>query len=163
MQAQRGSADSATGNIIPDFVIGGCCCKRASAARLFADCRLDGVSGLPHALIESNALDEADSLGDVWHSPHAAIGTVDTLQASRACRSDARDRPGGERQDTTEDVPEGVAGTVSNVVPPNRHRRLSVEEESDALSSEVLPFPASVVWSALSRSSMKTSFVAFSF
>jgi len=70
-------------------------------------------------------------------------------------------RPGGERHDTKEDVRERVAETVSKVVSPKRHRCLSVDEDSDALSSELLPFPASVVCSALSMSSIKTGRGAF--
>jgi len=156
MQAQRGSADIATGNVGEKLVIGNSCCERACAARRLADRRVDGVNGLPHGLIDNNAVIEAGRMGGVWHSPHAAVGCVATLQASRACLIDARDRPGGERHDATEHVPEGVAGTVCKVVSPKRHRRFSVEEDSDALSSEVLSFPASVVCSALSRSSMNT-------
>jgi hypothetical protein len=100
-------------------------------------------------------------MGALGHSPHAPIGTVAILKVSRACLIDARDKPGGERHDNPEAFPEGVAGTVSKAVPPKRHRRLSIEEDSDALSSEVLPFPVSVVCSALSRSSMNTGLGAF--
>lgn len=163
MQVQRGTVDNAVGFISPNLVMDASRCQRGHAVRRFAACTLDGVNGLPHGLIEIKAVHEVDGEEDMRHPPHAAVGTVAALKASRACRIAARDRPGGERQDTREDDPEGVAGTVSNVVPPKRHRCLSVQEESSPLSSEVLPLSASVVCSALSRSSTKTWRVAFSF
>lgn len=104
---------------------------------------------MPHGLIVSNAAVD-------WLFPHAGADTpsVFRLQASRAWRIDARESPGGDGSDAIDAAPTGVAGTVSNAVPPKRHLRPSAAEESEELSSEALVLPRSVICSLSLRSAL---------
>jgi len=115
-------------------------------ARCFAERTAVGVIGCPHGLIVRAAELE-------WLVPHEGATDLSALHESRALRIAARESPGGERQHPA--APTGVAGIVSNAVPPKRHRLPSSAEHSVALSSEALECPKSVVCSLSLRSSMK--------
>jgi len=69
------------------------------------------------------ALDEGATEED--EAPHDVTGAASSLQASRACLIDARDKPGGEPISFASALSflpvGGVAGVVSNEVVPKRH------------------------------------------
>lgn len=159
MQAHRGAADvTACCGLVENQAVAPSCLVRAASripvftasriARCFAERPAVGVTGCPHGLIVRAT--ELDRL-----VPHEGATGLSALQESRALRIAARDSPGGERGHPA--APTGVAGTVSNAVLPKRHRLPSPAEHSEALSSEALVCPKSVVCSLSLRSSVKAA------
>lgn len=157
MQAHRGAADvAACCGLVENQVVRPSCLVRAASripifsasriARCFAERPAVGVIGCPHGLIV-----RAAELA--WLVPHEGAAGLSALHESRAWRIAARESPGGERGHPA--APTGVAGIVSNAVQPKRHRLPSAAEHSEALSSEALVCPKSVVCSPSLRSSLK--------
>lgn len=87
-----------------------------------------------------HGLNASDAV-EAWVFPHEGAETLSALQASRAWRMAARERPGGDA------FARGVGGTVCSTVQPKRHRRLSAADDSKKLSSEALVLPMSGVCS----------------
>lgn len=80
---------------------------------------------------------KASEAVEVWVFPQEGADSLSALQASRAWRMAARERPGGDA------FARGVGGTVSSTVQPKRHRRPSGADDSEELSSEALVLPMS--------------------
>lgn len=118
------------------------CFARASghsrAALLFAERIPGGVIGMPHGLtVSTDALDSADSEA----APHFTVfGSI--LHASRACRIDVRDKPGGEPTTFARDLNlaavGGVEGAVRKVLLSKRHGLLRVFESWPAAADEIV-------------------------
>lgn len=155
MQAHLGAADvAACCGLVENQVVAPSCLVRAasripifSASRIalcFAERRAVGVTGCPHGLIVRAA--ELALL-----VAHGGVAGLFALHESRAWRIAERESPGGERGHPAI----GAPGIVSNAVLPKRHCLPSAAEPSEALSSEALVWPKSVVCSLSLRSSMK--------
>jgi len=95
--------------------------------------------------IDDNAID-VDEGATEEESPHDLTGTASSLQASRACLIDARDKPGGETTVFTSALSflsvGGVVGMVSNEVLPKRH---CLPATKDAVCSSAITVPCTAL------------------